>query len=106
MFVSPGHMRHKIVIEQATDTQGGGGAISQTWATFKTLYAQRIDTGGIESLFGRQISSEITVVWRCMYVEGITAKMRILYDSNYYNIVAVNEHGRQYLEIMTKRQGA
>ena len=100
-----GRMDRRITVQQLTadsPPQDSYGADSETWGTYKSLWAEKRDTGGNETYMGKAIQAEVDTVFRTRYDSGITHKMRIYYDGQAYDIVAIHELGREDgLEILT-----
>jgi len=105
--MKPGRMDRHITIQELTadsPAQDTYGAPSESWGTYKKMWAEKRDTGGIESYMSKALQAEITTIWRVRYDSGITHKMRIYYNSEGYDIVSINEIGRKEgLEIMTTK---
>ena len=96
-MAKPGRMDKKITIQQWTDdspAQDAYGAPSGTWTTYVTRWAEKIDKGGREFFQGGLVG-EATCMFKVRYVSGLTTKMRINYDSEYYDIIGIAELGRQ-----------
>lgn len=97
-----GNMDRRIAVQSVTYSANEYGEPAETWATdFYTFarveYPKAGQGEGFEGALN--ISStriDFTIRWR----SGITTKNRIVYASNYYDIIAIAEIGRQnYLTI-------
>ena len=91
----PGRMNRKITIQEFGDDSpafDSYGAPSGSWGTYTTLWAEKIEQKGRE-FFAGGVVGEGVVVWRIRYDSGITTKMRISYDSKYYDINSIVEIG-------------
>jgi SPP1 family predicted phage head-tail adaptor len=92
-----GKLRHKIVIQQASEGLPPTGAA--VWSDFLTLKA------GVEPLQGReyweakQLQNEVTTRFRIYYRPGIISKMRVLYAGKYYDIVSVTDPEEMHREL-------
>ena len=84
----------KITIEKPTETLNAVREVVATWSTFASVWAKKTDTGGSEKFSGAVIA-EFTVNFEIRYLSGITMKMRIKYEDEYYNIVNMVEIGRR-----------
>jgi SPP1 family predicted phage head-tail adaptor len=96
-MAKPGRMDKRIIIQQWTadsPAQDSYGAPSGSWATYVTRWAQKIDKSGREFFQGGTVG-ETLCIFKCRYVSGLTTKMRISYNSEYYDIVGIVELGRQ-----------
>ena len=83
-----GTLRQSIIIEQATESRDGFGAVTETWATYATLRARQAITGGREFTTAQQLHSELSVLFVCRYKSGVTSKMRVNHGGVYYDILS------------------
>lgn len=81
-----GRLRKQVVIETVTPSQGATGEITNAWSTFATVRAELITQTAKESLTSDQILGIQYTIFRIRYLAGITTKMRVLYDSRYFDI--------------------
>ena len=81
--------KHQIIVEQRDTTPDTHGTPANTWATFGTYQAAVEPLRGREFFAADQANSEVTTRIRIDYVSGITAKMRVSFESRYYNIKAI-----------------
>lgn len=84
-----GTLRRRIVIETPTETQDTFGEPDVTWSEFASIRASVEPLAGREFFQSRQFDAEISTRFIMRYVSGITAKMRVKYDSRYFDINAV-----------------
>lgn len=87
---------YKIVIEQHTVTADDYGERDKTWATYKTLWAERDDEGGFLEYSADMPVFAGTIAFRIHSQDApsVTTKMRISYDSKYYLIRNVQKEDR------------
>jgi len=87
-----GQLRHRVTIEQVTETQDSYGGVTETWSTLATVWA------AIEPITGREKFAsggdvrfaENEVQIRMRYRSDVTPKMRLTDDGGtVYNIRAV-----------------
>lgn len=102
-----GRLRHRIVIEQATETQDGSGFPAPSWATYATRWAAVEPMTGRERFEGAQFESAVDTKFTVRHdslTAAITPKMRISYDSRYFEIDAVinPEERNRTLEILAE----
>ena len=83
------HLRHKILIEQVTETRDGFGDIVQTWTTYSTRRAEVEPLNGREYFDSKSVQADVTIRFRIRYLKDITPKMRINYDSRYFDIQSI-----------------
>lgn len=99
-------LRHKIDIEQRTQSLSAAGEITQTWATFAAGVR-----AGVEPISGREKlagganmgTQAVRIVTR--YRPGITEQMRINWGGVLYDIQSVITVGEldRMIEIMAER---
>lgn len=85
-------MNDKIVIQKVAEARSSTGAVTETWTTHVTSWADIEQVSGSE-----QFTSDMTIyndikTFVIHYHEGkeVTPKMRISYDSGYYYITSVS----------------
>ena len=84
----------KIVIQKPTETSNSANELITTWSTFATVWAKKTDTGGSER-FNGAIVAEMTTNFEIRYLSGLNEKMRIVYESENYGIIGIQEIGRR-----------
>lgn len=103
----PGRMNRKIIIQEWTDDSpaiSSYGEPSGSWTTFATMWAEKLDQRGRE-FFSSGVTHEGTTIFRIWFIDDITAKMRISYDGDIYDIKSIVEIGvREGLEIIATVQ--
>lgn len=83
-------MRKKIVIQTPTNTANGSGGYDVVWSTYATLYADKFEPiSATESLRLNRSTHLVTHKVRTRFKSGITNKMRVLWDSRYFNIHSI-----------------
>ncbi len=88
-------MRHRIVIQQPTVTQGTMGGVAETWSTLATVWAQKANKSSREFWAAYKTSSEITDLFICRYLDGVASEMRVLFDGHTYDVIsAIDPDGR------------
>ena len=90
-----GRMDKRIIIQQVTETQDGYGDPADSWAAFKTVWAEVIFKPGREYFNGATDIATAPAIFRIRYLSGVTRKMRISYDSETYDILSITEIGRK-----------
>jgi SPP1 family predicted phage head-tail adaptor len=102
-----GAMTELITIEKPTESQSKTGAITTSWTTLGTVWAEKLDISGREYVQGQQTESLISTRFRIYYRSDITGKMRIKHGDNYYSIeAALDQEGRKReLHLMCKEAG-
>lgn len=89
------NLDRQIVIETPTYTQDAAGQSIPTWSTYLTVQAHKVEYKGTETEQSSQTTSKNIVDLRIRYRSGVNAKMRVFYNSQYYNIITATEEGRK-----------
>ncbi len=87
-----GKFRHRVTIQQATIARNPRGAEITTWDTYAAVYADIRTVAGQEQVLAAQLEQATllhTVTIR--YRSGITPKMRLKWNTRYFDIEAVIE---------------
>jgi SPP1 family predicted phage head-tail adaptor len=104
-----GSLRHVGTIEEPTKSQDSTGAIVPSWATFADSVRAEIEPiSGREFFSASQVQSNVNTKIRIRRIEGVTAKMRFVHDSDIYDIQAVllDKTGLRELHLMCVKRGA
>jgi SPP1 family predicted phage head-tail adaptor len=99
-----GKLRHRITIEQVTETQDTDGSVVETWAVFATIQASIEPISGREYFAAQSTQADVTHRIRLRYLSGVTPKMRVNYSSRIFDILSVinvNERNRE-LQLMCR----
>lgn len=101
-----GKLKHRISIEQKSETIDSVGDAVNTWTTFKTVWAEVLSQSGKEFFAAREQHSELTHLITIRYLSGVTPKMRINHGGSFYNILAAFDprKDRQELKIYCNEQ--
>ena len=100
-------LNRRIVIQSATITRDAHGGQIETWATLRMCWAkvEQVGTSEInEKMDAKRLSSINMTDFVIKYWSGtITPKMRVSYNSKYYDIEAVVEMGdRDFILLKTR----
>ena len=100
-----GALNQLIIIEKNTPVKStASGQYVDSWATFKNAYAAISFNSGTEKEMEEAVVSVQFLTFTIRFFGGIDEKMRILYNSNYYNIRSINPIGRnRYLKLKGER---
>jgi len=92
-----GQLDRRITIETPSASRGASGQEISSWSTFYACWAaiEYPGTRSDEQVEADQEVSTTTVFFIIHYRDGVNAKMRIAYDSKYYDILNVLEMGRK-----------
>lgn len=83
-----GKLRHRITIQNATETNTSG-SLSQSWGTYATVWSAVEPLSGREYFQSQQVTAEVTTRFRIRYRSGVTPLMRISWDSRTFEIQSV-----------------
>ena len=89
MSISSGRLRHRIIIQSQSTTKDTHGQAVTTWTDVATVWAAVEPIRGREFFAAAQINSEVTTRIRIRWRSGVTAAMRVSFDSRIYDIQAV-----------------
>lgn len=84
-----GRLRHKVTVEQVTETIDEFGQAIKSWSTFAQPFAAIEPVSGREYFAAQQVDSEVTVKITMRYLSGLTTKMRISWGGKIYNIQSI-----------------
>lgn len=80
MVLDPGQLRHKVRIQQATETNTAG-EVSVSWRTVATRFA-KIDQGsGREFFMAQQVNADMTHMATFRTYGSLTTKHRLLWSA-------------------------
>lgn len=105
-----GALDSKIVIESPTEAVSSTtGERTMTWLTLATVWATvryPSGTGSQEAIEQSRETSTIPVEFTIWYRTDITEKMRVNYDSKYFDIQRVNRVGQrnEMLKLVTEKK--
>jgi SPP1 family predicted phage head-tail adaptor len=89
--IDPGDMRHRIMIEQAVESQGANGALLQSWTTYARAWARIDPYGGGEKWADASLAATNMFKLRMRYCPGLTTRMRIIHDNRVFDIKNVED---------------
>ncbi|MAF43064.1 MAG: head-tail adaptor protein [Parcubacteria group bacterium] len=98
-------LRHRVTIQSNTESRDATrGAITNTYATLKTVWAN-VGTLSTKEYFSEsQRNNEVTSKIRIRYLSTVTTAMRVVHGSDTYEITGIiNPDGKNcYLDLMCK----
>jgi len=92
-------LRHTVTIEQKSTGRDSYGQPTTTWTTFATVRAAVEPLRGREFFSADQFNSEVTARIRIRYLSGVTAAMRVSFESRLYNIKAIIDPEEKHDEL-------
>ena len=101
--MNAGRLDRRIEIQERTQSRGNHGDPIYTWATFCIPWANVAEGDGNEVVEADKKAAVMTTIFTIRYRSDIRNSMRILHDSQYYNIEGVSEIiRRMYLKITAR----
>jgi SPP1 family predicted phage head-tail adaptor len=97
--VKIGKLRHRITIEQVTETQDADGSIVEIWSPFAVVQASIEPASGREYLAAQSIQADVTHRIILRFLTGIVPKMRVNYGSRIFDILSVINVGERNREL-------
>ncbi len=89
-----GDLDRLITIEQPTESKDEYGAPTVIWTSFAQVWAGVRYDNGTEYFAAGQMNARIDAVFRIRHRAGITTKMRVAYDGEYFDILEKRPLGR------------
>lgn len=97
-----GRLRHRLLIDEPQVSQDYSGDEIVTWTPYAEVYADIQPVTGREAFRADQILAEmdtrITVRWSS-HIDRVTAKWRLRFKNEIYNIVSVAHKGMRNREV-------
>jgi SPP1 family predicted phage head-tail adaptor len=97
--VKIGKLRHRITIEQVSETQDTDGSVIETWSVFVVAQASIEPISGREYFAAQSTQADVTHRIRLRYLSGVTPKMRVNYNSRIFDILSVINVGERNREL-------
>lgn len=82
-------MKHRITIQQVTQSSDGQGGFSEEWTSFADVWASIEPVKAYEKFQASQLQAPISHKIIIRYLSGLTAKHRILWGLRVMNIKEV-----------------
>jgi SPP1 family predicted phage head-tail adaptor len=98
-----GRMNQRIVIQSVTETRSTSGAVTETWATFATVWAAVTFQSGSENQLIERQTAKTFLQFIIRHRTDINEKMRISHDNKIYDIISINfEPEKQFITIVAE----
>lgn len=98
-----GKLDRRVALQRATESKSDRGGVTQTWATFATVWAQKIEARGDERFSDPSLVGKITRSFRIRWsseVKDLTSKDRVMFEGVPHDIIAQREiGGRDLIEL-------
>lgn len=86
-----GELRHRITLEQPSETQDKYGEVLTSWTTLATVYARKEDLTGRELFQAQQVNASVSTRFTIRHRPGLTAKLRVNHGGTIYNIESIQD---------------
>lgn len=99
-----GAMRQRVSVETNTPTADDSGDLVASWAEYVAGWARVATQGAREFVSGQRVQAEETHLFVMRYRDGVTPKMRVSWDSRYFDIQAVTnpDQRKRYMHLLTR----
>ena len=96
-----GKLNKRITIQQNTNITDSEGTVTEGWQDFKKVWASIVPLTlrYREFMSAQALNSEITMQIKIRYTSGITPKMKVLYGSRIFEIIAVINPNEANIEL-------
>ena len=74
-----GKLRHRITLQQATESQDDLGQVTLSWSDYQDLWASVEPLSGREYMDAKQIQAGLTTRIIIRYWPGVTEQMRVVW---------------------------
>lgn len=102
--MNPGILDRVIEIQSYAVTRGAMGGETKAWSTFHSCRAKMTDNKGVEKVVADKETAISDTMFKIRYKQGIDTTMRVVYESENYEIKSINRIGRkEILELYTKK---
>lgn len=101
-----GRLRERLELQSATDTLDSYGQPTRAWATYSTVWANVIPTGGSEPQVADQQNPQVSFKITIRYQAGVSSTHRAIMGArvfNFQSVLNVDERSR-WLEIQATEQ--
>ena len=100
-----GALRHRVTLQQATESQNSFGEVERVWTDVATVWASVEQLSGREFIEARQVDATLSTRIRMRWRNGVTEKMRVVWTDpsgrqHTYNIVSVIADATHRRELM------
>jgi len=100
-----GDLDRRITLQVATTASDVFGEEIETWSTYREVWAKLAYVRGDEQFEAMEKTAVRVEKFFVRYDSGITEKMRVYWDSVYYDIRAIEQLGRkEYLVLKCERR--
>ena len=84
-----GKLRHRITIEQVSETQDTDGSVIETWSSVASAKSSIEPVSGREYFDAQTTQADVTHRIYLRYIAGVIPKMRVKYGARIFDILSV-----------------
>lgn len=97
-------LNRRVTIQQQSSTQDASGQVVDSWSDVDEVWTTKAHAASREFFAAQKVNAEITDLFTIRYRSGVTTKMRLLYDSKYYDILGADDPTgkRRELQLLCK----
>ena len=88
----------------AGNTKNESGERIHNWATYQTVWCQRLADSGNEGVAGDQIVGFETCIFKIRYKSGIKPKMRLIIGTDIWDIINIPYVDRMYMQLKCQKR--
>jgi SPP1 family predicted phage head-tail adaptor len=101
-----GRLRHPITIQSVTRAPDDSGTPVDTWTDHAQVWSEAMAVGGSETVRGRQVHAEATMLFFVRHRSDITVDMRVSWQGRLWGLVyAGDPYGdEKWLRLEAKAQ--
>ena len=101
-----GNLDRVITIESRTTEVDYRGTVTDTWVTFATVRAQKLENAIDNREGARGDTTDTTITFRTRWLDGVTLDHRVTYEGQPFKITRIKEIGRRVgLDVTCERVG-
>lgn len=103
-MIAAGKLRHRLTVEEFTETPRADGGIDEAWADVGSRWASIEPLSGREFMEAQQLNGDVSHRVRLRWYDGLTPQHRLKFGTRVFNIVSVlNTQERNIVtEVMCK----
>lgn len=90
-----GRLDRRVTLQQVAETRSSSGDVVQSWSELATVWAGVQQPSGRTAFEATERQARGDAIFRIRYRDDVTAKNRILYQGDIYEILAIKEIGRR-----------
>jgi SPP1 family predicted phage head-tail adaptor len=101
-MINAGDLNERITLQKPTITRGTDGSETITYATEKTIRAERMKRSGKEFYAAQKVNAEVTELFKTWYRSGMDNRWRVVYGNRTLEIVDIDDLGKRDGEMILR----